>query len=119
MIYVEEVKQDAINTIPDYIDYCDTYEEFIDNLWTDDSVTGNGSGSYFFNASKAKERVLKALNEDDTIFSEYKFAFGTDAITDSTDDDYTNWEAIDVRLRCAALSLIDIEDEWNTTKEQN
>lgn len=33
-------------------------EELNDRLWTDDSVTGNGSGSYTFSREKAKEYVL-------------------------------------------------------------
>ena len=119
MTYIDEVKQDAIDAIEDSVNYYDTYEDFMDSLWTNDGVTGNGSGSYFFNSYKAKKRVLKALDEDDTIFSEYKFAFGTDALTDSINDDYIEWESLDVRLRCAALGMIDIEDEWNAAKEDN
>lgn len=33
----------------------DAFEKLYDELWTCDSVTGNGSGSYFFNAYQAAE----------------------------------------------------------------
>lgn len=46
------------------------YEELYDQLWTDDAVTGNGSGSYTFNAWEAEENLchnmallLEALQE--------------------------------------------------------
>lgn len=32
-------------------------QELNDDLWTADSVTGNGSGSYFFNTYKAEEAL--------------------------------------------------------------
>ena len=32
-------------------------EQLRDDLWCDDSVTGNGSGSYTFNAWKAEENI--------------------------------------------------------------
>lgn len=116
MAYFDDVKQDALEAIEDCVDYYDTYEEFIDSLWVNDSVTGNGSGSYYFNSYKAKKRVLEAFNEDDAIFAEYSTQFGTDALADSTNDGHIDWEGFDVRLRCAALGMIDIEDEWNIAK---
>ena len=62
--YLEELKSDVRNYIKevasDYMD-CEDMDELrdslYDNLWDEDSVTGNGSGSYTFNREKAKEYV--------------------------------------------------------------
>ena len=61
-----------INDIKDYIndnitlsDYSDRdgLEEYLnETLWTADSVTGNGSGSYTFNSWKAEEYICHNLD---------------------------------------------------------
>lgn len=38
-------------------------DEVYDEAFTEDSVTGNGSGSYFFNSRKAKESIFN-MDED-------------------------------------------------------
>ena len=38
-----------------------------DSLWVDDSVTGNGSGSYTFNREAAKEYVTRSDDGMDTL----------------------------------------------------
>ena len=61
--YLEELKSDVRNYIKevasDYMD-CEDMDELrdslYDNLWDEDSVTGNGSGSYTCNREKAKEK---------------------------------------------------------------
>lgn len=43
----------------DYTEDRDGLEEYLnDTLWTEDSVTGNASGSYTFNGETSKEYVL-------------------------------------------------------------
>ena len=37
-------------------------ESLYEDLWVDDSVTGNGSGSYTFDRATAKEYVLNAID---------------------------------------------------------
>lgn len=82
----------------------DTYdfqEKLHDALWVEDSVTGNGSGSYTFSREVAKEYVLgnvgalvDALREfdvDKRTICEYFFA--------------EDWEYFDVTIRCAALDM--------------
>ena len=57
--YFENVKNDVIDFIKDNeinVNEVDR-EELNEQLWIEDSVTGNGSGSYTFNANKAKEYV--------------------------------------------------------------
>ena len=65
-----------------------------DDLWTNDSVTGNGSGSYFFNTWKAEEALCHNLD----LLGEACEEFG------STADLLKNGaEACDVTIRCYLL----------------
>ena len=57
-----------------------------DALFTDDAVTGNGSGSYTFNAARAAENA-RDLAFDDEFIAEAP-------------------EAVDVVARCLALGLV-------------
>lgn len=82
-------------------------QELNDDLWTDDSVTGNASGSYYCNAWRAEEAI----------------AHNWDLIADAIDE----WncadvlrkgpEAIDVTIRCYLLGqaidavLDELDDE--------
>ena len=67
--YLEELKSDVRNYIKevasDYMD-CEDMDELrdslYDNLWDEDSVTGNGSGSYTFNREEAKKYVADNLD---------------------------------------------------------
>ena len=61
--YLEAVTADAKTAILEnlkdwsFTDREELEEVVNDNLWCDDSVTGNGSGSYTFNREAAKEYV--------------------------------------------------------------
>ena len=61
--YLEQVTADAKEAILANMKYWsfndrEELEEVAnDKLWIDDSVTGNGSGSYFFSAWKAEEAI--------------------------------------------------------------
>lgn len=55
---VKEAAEDSYT--PDLlepVDLDDYAEKLNDALWVDDSVTGNGSGSYFFNSYEAEEAL--------------------------------------------------------------
>ncbi len=75
-------------------------EEFLyDTLWTEDSVTGNASGSYTFNRAQAGEYVrdnlalaIEALNE---------FGYDMDTLAEKVEDE--DWEYLDVTIRCYLL----------------
>ena len=56
---VEDVKEYIKNEIDfsEYEDMDELRESLNDDLWAEDSVTGNGSGSYTFNRAIAKEYV--------------------------------------------------------------
>lgn len=86
-------------------------EELNDELFVDDGVTGNASGSYTFNSYEAKEYVLSG---------------GSQILKDAVDEGYltaenfTNyflneyWETLDVICRCYALGVAIDEavEEW-------
>lgn len=114
--YLEAVIEDVKNVVVNDYNYKeeltedrDNFEERLhDDLWTNDSVTGNGSGSYTFSTWKAEEYLChnwyllsEALNE-----------FGCDL-------SYLEKgaEACDVTIRCYLLGqaiskvLDDLEEE--------
>ena len=104
--YLEELKSDVRNYIKevasDYMVCEDMYElrdSLYDNLWDEDSVTGNGSGSYTFNREKAKEYVSDNM---DLMVEAYK---DLDSIESLVDDlEALDFETIDVTIRCYLLS---------------
>lgn len=75
-------------------------EKLDEVLWTDDSVTGNGSGSYTFNRAEAKEMVL----DNTELCAEALKEFCVDAKTIA--DKFLNeeWEYFDVTIRCYLLN---------------
>jgi hypothetical protein len=116
--YREAVREDVLEKIredytPEEIreklqDRDEFEQELNDDLWTADSVTGNGSGSYWFNSWKAEEALLHNLD----LLGEALDEFGSDA-------GYLlkqGAEAADVTIRCyllgAAISeALDILEE--------
>ena len=104
--YLEELKSDVKNYInevaSDYMD-CEDMDELrdslYDNLWDEDSVTGNGSGSYTFNREKAKEYVSDNL---DLMVEAYKEFNSIERLVD--DLEALDFETIDVTIRCYLLS---------------
>lgn len=118
--YYEAVKSDVLDYIKEEIDFTDfdTIEELEEHLngalWTVDSITGNGSGSYTFNTYEAEENLChnwdlleEALNE-----------FGNDENPISKGAEWC-----DVTIRCYLLgqciseALEEIEDEFDEAHE--
>ena len=66
-------------------------EKLHDEMWTDDSVTGNGSGSYTCNTWQAEENLCHNLD----LIQEVDREFGG--------LDITNPEGCDVSIRCYLL----------------
>jgi len=83
-------------------------EKLNDDLWTCDSVTGNGSGSYTFNTWTAEENLCHNMD----LLAEALEEFGC-----SSDYMEKGAEACDVTIRCYLLSgalsdvLDDLEDD--------
>lgn len=86
----------------------DWEQELNDDLWTADSVTGNASGSYTFNAWEAEENVCHNLD----LLGEALEEFGSDM-----DIMKSGAEACDVTIRCYLLggaisaALDELEEE--------
>lgn len=106
--YLENVTADAKQAILenlndwDFADREELEEIANDNLWADDSVTGNGSGSYTFNREAAKEYVTKSDDGMDTLRDAVReFCCEHEAFTAFMEE---NWEYLDVTIRCYLLS---------------
>lgn len=83
----------------DYTEDRDGLEEYLnDMLWTEDSVTGNASGSYTFNRETAKEYVL---DNTDLLKEAYTELGEKEKIADVICDE--DWESADVTIRCYLL----------------
>lgn len=82
----------------------DTAEDFAewlnDTLWTEDSVTGNASGSFTFNSYEAKEKVFADMETVTEALKE--FCCGQ---SEEVADAFLNerWEFLDVTARCYVL----------------
>lgn len=100
--YLEQVTADAKEAILENMEYWDFddrdgLEEMAnDILWVDDSVTGNGSGSYYCNTWKAEE----ALCHNWDLLAEACEEFGQDI---GETFEY-GVESCDVTIRCYLLS---------------
>lgn len=79
----------------------DELYELCDELWTVDSVTGNGSGSYTFNRWIAEEYVMDNMPLAIAAYREF------DCLQEFADDIETeDFEKIDVTIRCFLLNEI-------------
>ena len=107
--YYQQVKNDAIAAIDEQFD-CgywngDTeWDVVYDNLFVDDGVTGNGSGSYFFNAAKAREAVADAIWDEKILDVLSEFGISGDRIAQYLRDN--DAESLDVCIRCAMLGEV-------------
>lgn len=104
--YYEEVKQSIEDVINDEAYYLnieavrpndlEEYEEVLnDELWNEDAVTGNASGSYYCNSYKAEETLIGKLS----LASEALQEFGYNNI--DVLDKGAEW--LDVIIRCYVL----------------
>ena len=106
--YLENVTSDVLTSIRDnytneeiaenlYEDRDSFSQKLNDDLWIDDSVTGNASGSYTFSSYKAGENLVGNYYLVKEVVSE----FGIDAETVAEKiDDPEYW---DVSIRCYFL----------------
>jgi len=91
----------------------DLEEKLYDDLWTEDSVTGNASGSYTFNRYQAAEYV----NDNIDLLHEALTEFCVDADTIVDKFLSEDFEYFDVTIRCYLLrqaiaeALDEIEEE--------
>ena len=95
----EEIKDN--NKIDGVTDWDGVKDDLNETLWNDDSITGNGSGSYTFNREKARDYVFNdGLQYLEDLVDEGWLTY------ESIGKDVTNYnfESLDVALRCYFLS---------------
>lgn len=125
--YLSEMKNDVLAAIRDQYSLADyesrdEFEQVLnDELWIDDGVTGNASGSYTFNSSRAQDYVT----DNEELLKEALTEFCVDAETIA--DHFLNgdWEYFDVTIRCYLLgqaiseALDEIgDDEYSPEEEE-
>ena len=102
---VEDIKEYLIENRPANellnIDDLDEFkEDLYEELWDNDSVTGNGSGSYTFNREKAKQYVVDNFGDLIDACSEFGISYEELGAHMMEED----WEWADVTIRCSLLS---------------
>lgn len=113
--YYEAMKEDIKNYIAEYyteeelnekmVDLDDFSEELQDDLWADDGVTGNGSGSYTFSRATAKDYILSDSENVDLLREALK-ELGVDGDTIAENFLSEEWEYFDVTIRCSILGSV-------------
>ena len=103
--YYNEVYKDACNAVDEnfdsYLEVCgeldDAWDAFYEDLFMDDSVTGNASGSYWFNSKKAEESLGEFVWDEDIVWL-------LEEMGDTIEDVVKRGpEVVDVIIRCAML----------------
>lgn len=125
--YLEQVTADVRDYVEQEIDLTEwagdrdgLEEKLNDDLWTCDSVTGNGSGSYTFNRVQAQIYVLDGMDE----LQEAVNKFGIDSETIGEKFLESDWEYFDVTIRCYLLGqaiaavLDDLEEDGAFEEEE-
>lgn len=125
--YLEQVTADVRDYVEQEIDLTEwagdrdgLEEKLNDDLWTCDSVTGNGSGSYTFNRVQAQIYVLDGMDE----LQEAVNQFGIDSETIGEKFLESDWEYFDVTIRCYLLGqaiaavLDDLEEDRAFEEEE-
>lgn len=125
--YLENVTADVRDYVEQEIDLSEwagdrdgLEEKLNDDLWTCDSVTGNGSGSYTFNRVQAQIYVLDGMDELQEAVNEFEI----DSETIGEKFLESDWEYFDVTIRCYLLGqaiaavLDDLEEDGAFEEEE-
>ncbi len=109
----EDIKEYIKNevTLSDYSDRDELEEYLNDTLWTEDSVTGNASGSYTFNTYRAEEYICHNLD----LLAEAVQEFG---YTENVLEKGAEW--CDVTIRCYLLgqAIVEVLDDMEEELEE-
>lgn len=102
--YYESIKEDILNYYTEEQLQKD-YNELYDEMFIDDSITGNASGSYTFNAYEAEENLCHNMD----LLTEACEMFGCDV----SEEIERGPETCDVTIRCYLLGQVlqEIKDE--------
>ena len=103
--YYNEVYNDArdvasenfVGYLENSDDFDDAFDEFYEDLFMDDSVTGNASGSYWFNSKKAEESLGEFIWDKDIVWLFEEMGYTIEDVIKCGP------EATDVIIRCAML----------------
>lgn len=102
--YYKEVYNDACAVAAENFENSDSdyaWDEFYEDLFIDDSVTGNASGSYWFNSKKAEESLGEFIWDEDIVGL-------LEEMGDSVEDVVKRGpEVVDVIIRCAMLGHVE------------
>ena len=124
--YLEAMKSDIMDYIRndvntnEFTSREELEERLNDDLWTVDSVTGNGSGSYTFSRSEAEEYV----NDNSDLLREAISEFDVDSETVAEKFLDADYEYFDVTIRCYLLgqaiseALDEMEDDLTFSEEE-
>lgn len=104
--YYNEVYNDARNVVDENFDSYlevggeldDAWDEFYEDLFMDDSVTGNASGSYWFSRKKAEESLGEFIWDEDIVWLLGEMGYTIEDVVKRGP------EVTDVIIRCAMLS---------------
>lgn len=104
--YYEAVKNDILEYLKDnYINIENMTEDdwttLEDDLFIEDSVTGNASGSYTFSRQQAKEYVIDNMDLLRNAYDDF-------GCSDKLSEQFINedWETMDVVIRCDLVNPI-------------
>ena len=97
--YREKVKEDLLDFARECLEYDpdSTVEYIMDQAWTADSVTGNGSGSYTFYTWEAQQLLADLIWDNELLDMFKEHGYDRVPMEDGA-------EAIDVSIRCFLLS---------------
>lgn len=106
--YYNEVYNDArdvasenfVDYLENNYDFNDAWDAFYEDLFRDDSVTGNASGSYWFNSKKAEESLGEFVWDEDIIWLLGEMGYTIEDVVKRGP------EVTDVIIRCAMLSRV-------------
>ena len=124
--YLEAMKSDIIDYVrndvntDEFSSREELEESLYDDLWTVDSVTGNGSGSYTFNRAEAEEYV----NDNSDLLREAISEFCVDSETVAEKFLEADYEYFDVTIRCYLLgqaiseALDELEDDLTFSEDE-
>lgn len=125
--YFEAVKADVNEYIRTEIDFQEwkenreaLEEKLNEDLWIEDSVTGNASGSYTFNTWKAEENLAHNWDEVETVANEW----GIEATISDGYEHGAEWWDVTIRCYYLAQSISEVLDEYEESgvfeaKEEN
>lgn len=107
--YIEEVENLVKEAINDphsqYLDM-DNADDVRDEMWVNDAITGNGSGSFYCNSGQAEDSARDLVFDGD-------FHRELEGIGDSMEIFTKGPEVVDVAARCLALGHVDVEGIWS------